>query len=412
MVCSQKSIYNLLNIQTVDEILLTNNMGTKDHIKYLAETIGPRGSTHGSEKRAAQYAANVLEQAGMQPQIEPFRSARSAYLPYLLFSGLFLVSELCFLFGGRWGLVVAILLSILGLLSILLELTFRPNPFRWLLPKGESQNVWVKIEPQGQAHQKVVLLGHLDSHRTPLIFSSPGWLKFFGTLVPIGLGSSILLILLFGISLLSDDWIWQVVSIPFVLLYLIIFILMIQADLTPFSPGANDNASGAALVLNFAVKLKEKPLEQTEVWSVLTGCEEVGCYGADAFVKAHREDLVGVIWLTVDSVGTRYGNPTYTVSETFLLTTHSDADMVKTARKIAKNHPGLNVKPHTLSAYSEGAIGGKYNFRVLSFGSIGRGGSQPDWHRMTDVVDNVDADVVEGCEMFIWEVLRSIDREL
>ncbi|MCK4898443.1 MAG: hypothetical protein KAS38_06690, partial [Anaerolineales bacterium] len=62
-------------------------------------------------------------------------------------------------------------------------------------------------------------------------------------------------------------------------------------------------------------------------------------------------------------------------------------------------------------AYSEGAIGGKYNFRVLSFGSSRRDGSQPEWHRLTDVVDKVDAGVVERCEMFIWEVLRSIDRQ-
>lgn len=387
-------------------------MGTMDHIKYLAEAIGPRGSTRSNEKRAAHYAANVLTQAGMKPQIEPFRSARSAYHPYLLFSGLFLVSELCFLLGGRSGAVAAILLSLLGLLSILLELSFRSNPFRWLIPKGDSQNVWVKNKPWDAVRQRVVLLGHLDSHRTPLIFSSKVWLKFFGILVPIGLGSSILLILLFGISLLSEHWIWQVTSIPFTSLYLVIFILMVQADLTPYSPGANDNASGATLVLNTAVRLNEKPLANTEVWSVMTGCEEVGCYGAEAFVNAHSDDMGEVIWLTVDSVGTGHGDPTYTVSETFLLTTHSDSVLVKNAQKIAQDHPELKVKPHTFrGAYSEGVIGGKYNFRVLSFGSSGVDGSQPEWHRMTDVIDNVDVDVMERCERFIWEVLRSIDLE-
>lgn len=385
-------------------------MSTKDHIQYLADKIGPRGSTRRGERRAAQYAFHVLTSAGMQPKVDTFHSARSAYHPYLLFSALFVMSELCFLVGGIYGAIIAILLSVLSLVSIILELVFRPNPIRWLIPKGESQNVWVKIESQGIARQKVVLLGHLDSHRTPLIFSSPGWLKFFGILVPLGILSSVILVLIFGASLIIDHWIWQVISLPLVSMHLVIFILMIQADLTPYSPGANDNASGAALVLNVALKLNEKPLAHTEVWSVLTGCEEVGCYGADACVEAHREDLGNAIWLTVDSVGTLGGDPTYTVSETFLLTTRSDPQLVKMAQDISQDHPEFNVKSHSIRGiYSEGAIGGKYALRVLSIGSSGSDGRQPEWHRMTDVIEKVDMDVVKRCEMFVWEILIAID---
>jgi hypothetical protein len=383
-----------------------------DHIRYLADTIGPRGSTRSRERKAAQYAARVLSEAGMEPKVEPFRSARSAYYPYLVFSGLFLVSELFFLFGGDWGVAAAILLSLFGLLSILLELAFRPNLLRWLLPKGDSQNVLVKIEPMEQARQKVVLLGHLDSHRTPLIFSSKRWLRFFGTLVPLGLGSSVLLILLFGIGFFAEIGTWRALSIPFAIVHLIIFTLMIQADLTPFSPGANDNASGAALVLSIALRLRDEPLINSEVWSVLTGCEEVACYGADAFAQAHRDELDEVIWLTVDSVGTGQGDPTYTVSESFLLSSQSDPDLVKLAEQISKDRPELRIKPHVFKgAYSEGAIGGKYKFRLLSFGSSRRDGSQPEWHRMTDVIDKVDANVVGRCEKFVWEVLKTIDEQ-
>jgi len=185
---------------------------------------------------------------------------------------------------------------------------------------------------------------------------------------------------------------------------------MVQADLTPYSPGANDNASGAALVLDIAVKLNKTPLVHTEVWRVLTGCEEVACYGADAFLKSHQDDLDEAIWLTVDSVGTRHGDPTYTVSETFLLTTQSDPALVERAQQIAQDHAELKVKPHSFrGAYSEGAIGGKYNLRVLSFGSTSRDGRVPEWHRMTDVVEEIDMDVVERCERFTWEILKSID---
>jgi hypothetical protein len=47
--------------------------------------------------------------------------------------------------------------------------------------------------------------------------------------------------------------------------------------------------------------------------------------------------------------------------------------------------------------------------QVLSFGSTSRDGRVPEWHRMTDVVTEIDMDVVERCERFIWEILISID---
>jgi len=64
-------------------------MSTMNHVRYLAETIGSRGSTTQKEKAAAQYASQVLERAGLKPVTKTFTSARSSYLPYALFSGIF-----------------------------------------------------------------------------------------------------------------------------------------------------------------------------------------------------------------------------------------------------------------------------------------------------------------------------------
>ncbi len=53
-------------------------MSAMDHVRYLAETIGPRGSTTPQEAQAAQYAADVLRRLGLEPTVEPFTSAKSA----------------------------------------------------------------------------------------------------------------------------------------------------------------------------------------------------------------------------------------------------------------------------------------------------------------------------------------------
>ncbi len=387
-------------------------MTAMDHICHLARTIGPRGSTTPQETEAAHYAAQVLREAGLEPITEPFTSARSAWYPYVLFSGLILVSELFFWIGARWEAIAALVLSLLALVLVLLELAFRPNPLRWLLPKGRSQNVWVRLQPQVEAREQVVLLGHLDTHRTPLVFSTDRWVKLFSTLVPVGLVSSLFLMGLFAIGIAATGWLWRVLSLPFALILLGVFVLTLQADFSPYTAGANDNASGAGVVLSVARRLKQEPLAHTAVWAVLSGCEEVGCYGADAFAQAHRDELGRAAWIALDSVGGAGASLGYMTSETFLLTSRSDPDLLSLAERIAARRPELDAHAYAFrGAYTEGAIGCKHGFRVLTLGGHQQGGVLPEWHRPTDVVENLDPKVVERTETFLWELLREIDRQ-
>ncbi|NIS79054.1 MAG: M28 family peptidase [Anaerolineales bacterium] len=386
-------------------------MGTIDHVRHLVETIGPRGSTTAKEAEASQYAAKVLQEVGLDPTIEPFRSARSAYYPFVLFTAAMLVSALLHWFAGRWGSVGALILATLAFVSVLLELAFRGNPLRWVLPKGHSQNVWAKIPPRDQPGEKIILIGHVDSHRTPLIFSSERWLRLFRVLIPIGVVSALALIALFAIGVASPVATWRLLFIPFALVLLGIFLLTLQADLTPYSPGANDNASGVAVVLSLAERLKSEPLTQASVWVVLSGCEEVGCYGADAFARTHLEELRNAVWIAVDSVGGAHTVPAYQTQETFLLTTHSDQGLLEMARHVTKDNPELGIHPYKLSgAYTEAAIGAIYGFRVITMISFRMDGTVAEWHRPTDVVENVDLDVLDRSERFLWELVREIDR--
>lgn len=383
-----------------------------DHVRYLAKTIGPRGSTTSQEAEAAQYAAQVLRDAGLEPVTETFTSARSAWHPYSLFSGLVLVSEFLFWIGQRWGAIAALALVVLVLVSVLLELAFRSNPLRWVLPKGSSQNVWVRLSPGGQVRQQVVLLGHLDTHRTPLAFSSDRWLKLYRSLVPVGLISTVLLIIIFAVGIAAYGWLWRLLSLPFCLIALGLFVLTVQADFTPFTAGANDNATGAGVVLSVAQRLRREPLTHTTVWTVLSGCEEVGCYGADAFARAHKDELGRPAWITLDSVGSSNAAPTYLTSERFLLTARSDPDLLALAQEVATGHPELDAHSRSFSgAYTEGSIGAKHGFRVLTLTSLPHSGLLTEWHRPTDVVENVDHGVVERTEKFLWEFLQEIDQQ-
>jgi hypothetical protein len=383
---------------------------TIQHVRYFAESIGPRGSTTPKELEAAEYSTEVLRQAGLEAVIEPFKGAISSYYPYLLFSSLFLAGELLFWTAGFWGALAALIIGLIALGSVILELLFRPNPFRWVLPTGTSHNAWASVPPRGPARQKVVLVGHIDSHRTPLVFSTPGWTQLFKTLVPLGLLSSVILLVLFATGLVSPSPVWQWISLPFSLVIAGVFFITLQADFTPYTKGANDNATGAALVLNAAERLAHTPLENTEVWAVLTGCEEVGCYGAEAFAARHKEELKGAAWIALDGLGS--GRIAYLTQETFLFPARSDPALLAIAQEVAEQSPELDVFPYAFQgAYTDGFIGIKYGLPTLTLLGKAAQGELPEWHRLTDDMEHLDPQVLQKAEQFLWEILRAIDRK-
>ena len=385
-------------------------MSAIDHVRELAGTIGLRGSTGPGERAAADYALDALKRFGLQPTVERFRSGRSAWAPYSIFWGAVIASGALFLSAGQIGAIAGLALSTAALGSILLEMLFRPNPIRLLLPWGRSQNVWAEIAPCEEVRERVVLVAHLDTHRTPLFFSTDGWVRLFGRLVPIGLVCTVSLVALFALGI---PYAWpaiRFVAIPLLLVTLGMLGLTLQADLTPYTAGANDNASGVAVVLNLAKRFAEAPLRQTSIYAVLTGCEEVGCYGADAFLRAHRHELAGAVWIPIDTVGSRDADPVYLKAERFLATTRSDPDLVRLADEICANHPEWRVRSvHTAGGYTEGVMGAKYGQRVLTIGSQTRSGILSEWHRPTDTVQNVSEETLVATESFVWELLADLD---
>ena len=387
-------------------------MNAMDHVRHLAETIGPRGSTTAEEKAAAEYAHKKLASSGLRPVMETFRSARSAWLPAALFWSIVLASGFLFLGGGRISAIIALILAMIGLGSILLELSFRPNLLRWVLPKGQSQNVWARIEAKAETRGQIALIAHLDTHRTPLVFSSDRWVRWFERLVPIGMAFAVLLIATFALGIaLPMPWL-RIMAIGPMLVAAGMLILMLQADFTSYAPGTNDNASGVGVVLSLAEQLAMKPLGHMAIWIVLTGCEEVGCYGAEDFIRRHKTELGHAAWISVDTVGSKRGVPVYLSQETFLSTAKSDPELLELARDISARRPQLGAHEISMKgAYTEGAIGAKHGLRLLTFESHQANGTLSDRHRPTDTIENLSCDCMQATEALVHELLQELDAE-
>lgn len=233
-----------------------------EHIYYLTKEIGPRGPTTEAERRGAEYCAAVFSRLGYSPKVERFTSARSIFEPHLISSAAFLAAFVLYPLAQPITAWAAALLAIVALASELLELSFINNPLRALVSKGPSQNAVAVAEPAGKHEQDLVLIGHIDSQRTPIIFSSQQWVDRYNAFVNAAFAAFIGQSLLYVVGALTGwGWIWPVSSVAAVFAVLL-GALCIHADRTPFTEGANDNASAVGLVLSLAEQLKKQPLEQ------------------------------------------------------------------------------------------------------------------------------------------------------
>ncbi len=394
-------------------------MSLLEHIQHLAETIGPRGSTTETEAKAADYIESHLSGIGFTPNRQQFLSATSAYSPYIVATGGALISFFLFWQPQPVGAAGAFVITLVVILSVLRELSFQTNPLRWVVPTEFSQNVSVnipRVPGRDAALPPVLITTHMDSHRTPLLFSSPTWRRVFHMLMPIGLGCIVVLLVLFLIGIVSDARILRQIALVPGVVILALFVLLVQATRSPFSPGANDNASGVAVVLELAERLRANPLNKRDIVLAFTGCEEVGGYGIEAFIQAHKSHLNNAIHLVIDHVGGTASidneGPCVIRSEKFFRRVESDPALVALAGDVIRAQPDLHARSqHFDLAYSELTIGAKHDLRVIGIMGLSRTGTLPNWHVPGDVVANINEHTLQRAADFSWQLLRAIDEK-
>ena len=388
-------------------------MSLLGHIQHLSKNIGPRGSTTENEAKAADYVAEQLMSLSLQPTREPFLSRTSAYSPYMVATGGALLGLFLFWQPQPVGAAAAAVITFVVLISVLRELSFQDNPLRWIVPTDYSQNVALTVSGQEPALPPVLITAHIDSHRTPLLFSSRGWRQLFHVLMPVGLVCIGVLLVLFVVGTIVDAReLRQIALVPGAVV-LALFALFVQAARSPFTKGANDNASGVAVALDLAERLRDQPLRKRDVILAFTGCEEVGAYGVEAFIDAHRDRLRGAIHLVIDHVGGRAGHddgPCVIRSERFFRRVEGDTQLLGIADSMIAAHPDLHARTnHFDLAYSELTVGAKHGLRIIGLMGLTPDGTLPNWHVPGDTIDNIDEATAQRAADFAWHFLRALD---
>jgi hypothetical protein len=350
-----------------------------------------------------------LSALGLDPAVEPFTSARSIYQPHLLAASFMLFSFAIYPVWGRVSAAAAAVIALVALGSDLLELSFRDNLLRRLVAKAPSQNVVATIPPTGDHRQDILLIGHVDSHRTPIIFSTPRWVSVYQSFTTLAfllfLGQVVLYIL--G-SVTAWGWIWPL-SLASVAGAVLLVALCLHADSTPFSHGANDNASGAGLVLALAGHTLTDRLQHSRLWLVCTGCEEVQHYGAIDFFRRHRSEMRSPVAIVFEMMGC--AGPAWLTREGIVVPFKADPQLVRRASALSSANPRWQAHPTQIrGGNTEMADALRAGVPAITLTGTTPTHQAPYWHQTADTYDKMDPDTLARAYEFAWALIGDLDQ--
>lgn len=236
-----------------------------------------------AERRAANLLRDRLGDLGRMTEIQAIYVHRSAEAVQALHAILGALASVTSAYNAPLGFGVLLLV----IASCYLDLSSRLYLLRRLLYRRGSQNV-ISAGERPDAAERIILVAGCDVPRT-------GWAKGARSFdlrrrLPAAIGArlGIYRVLLWGglaplmpligarLAGFDPTWLTIIQVLPTVLLAVVAFLLIDSALAKP-SPGACENASGAAACLELARRLNADPPSRTDLWIVFTGGST--CFG-------------------------------------------------------------------------------------------------------------------------------------
>jgi hypothetical protein len=381
-----------------------------NHVRALAEHVGPRPAGHPAEGMAQEYLRETLHGLGFQDIEEmPFLAwdtrgytTVTPNVVALLANGL-----------GRWGGFGRFLGGLFSLFSsyhLLRASECGKQPLAFLYPnKKQSKNLLLRIPPTGERRHRIVLVGHTDTNKHRRTFAP----TMKQAIVPLNT-LNVAFPFLNGVAQVAQAFgggkraeLLRQVSAGGMLATLG---LLLADELEGYVEGANDNATAVAALLGLAAFLKENPLQHTEVWLAFTSGEEVGCLGIHKLLDEYGHVLNNAYFIDFEMVGCQ---------EIAYVTAHSsfsaltgyrpDPESLRLAEKTARNHPELAVNGRAMVMGEEvGALRGR-DYRGICLVGVGEDGWLANWHQYSDNFANVQPEGIERAARFALAMMQELD---
>ena len=256
-----------------------------------------RRTTTAGERESAEWVAGRLRELGAKDvRIVTFRGQST----WAWAHGAHMLAGLAASWmRGRTGRLLGALVAV----SYELDVSARSQWLRRLLPERPGYSVEARISSDVPARRTLVLVAHHDAAHSGLVWhpiasaanrrrSARSDRAFPSHAAP-----------LTGLAAAATGH--RYLRMPARLLLAIGTLLSGQAALSSTVPGANDNATGVAAVLELARRLKERPLPGVDVVIVSPGGEEAGSVGMRAWMRGAGSSLErqSTLVVNLDAIG-------------------------------------------------------------------------------------------------------------
>jgi peptidase M28-like protein len=368
-----------------------------------------RSSARSGELRSAEWLSDRLRSAGIADvSVERYRYQRTYALAHGLHSlaGIAAVRR-----GGLAGALAAA--AVLG--SYEAEASGRRQWIRTLLPKGEGANVIARVPAAGQAHATLLLVAHHDAANTGLVWNpafvhlgarrhlrrrrvDPFMAPVSAALAAGAAGSAL------ARRFRAGRWMRLIAGA--------LLATSIAADIdvarSPTVPGASDNASGVAVVIELVRALAESPPDGFDVIALLPGTEEAGMGGMAAFLRRHADELgPSPFVLGLDTLGA--GTPIVASGEGPMREHRYPPAAMAIADEGAAIAGEARPERWRIGGWTDPILAVFAGIPAVSILSMGPG-YFPNYHCPTDVPENVDWRSVHACARIAAGAVQAFGR--
>ncbi|MCB1154047.1 M20/M25/M40 family metallo-hydrolase, partial [bacterium] len=193
---------------------------------------------------------------------------------------------------------------------------------------------------------------------------------------------------------------------------LVAVVIFTQMEFAGISPGANDNAAGVGVMLELARRLKDDPMEETEIWFLGVGSEETYMNGMAKFMDDRRPllDKDSFYFLVPESCG--FGRPRIVTGEGVYKTDYHDPALVGAAFLAAKRRGYPEVTPLVLRTGGTDATPPTVRgYKAVCILAMNENDYVPHYHWKTDLPEYIDTRALEKTSDIFEETIRIIDTE-
>ncbi|PJF41883.1 MAG: hypothetical protein CUN55_11085 [Phototrophicales bacterium] len=370
-------------------------------IHHLATVIGARPPLSQEADAAADYVFERLQKIGVETWREPFFSPHSTWQQIQPQIALGLIGLALTTRGKSWVRQLGLPLIGLAVWGGKQTLDGQSAWWEFIVPEQRAENVLGRIPAQEETRHRVVLIAHLDTEKVR--FSAQPIVRQLMTVEPV---RALQHLMIWGATLpVHKSWRWMRRLIRLAMIS--VSLLMGLDRLSDYSDGANDNASGVAVLLSLAEQLALHPLPYTEVIFAFTTSDTVNGRGSAELAANHLKEWQDAYWIVLDSVGS--GEVCW-VKEN--ISEQPEYSVVHYVEAAAQKHRADGIMGRTLAVLNPSRPLLAHHLNAVAIMGYDRADNVPvGWHRAEDSIAIINQETLEKTKRFVQTIIQIINEQ-